>query len=146
MGAALVVLALAAGGAWRAREEARSALARLAEVRRDVDAASVRLRDLEGRARGTARALRAEDAPPARIVSDLASVVPGDVRLERLSIDYARGGAVEMQVVARDAAAWDRLLARLEKAPWLAEVRPGPEEREAEVRSVVRGRWSGGAP
>ncbi len=51
-----------------------------------------------------------------------------------------------MHVVARDAASWDRLLARLEEAPWLREVQPGPEAREAEVRSVVRARWVGGGP
>ena len=146
VGAGLVALALAAGGAWRAREEARTARSRLAEVRREVEAASARLQDLAGRARGLTRALPAAEAPPARIVADLASAIPGDVRLERLFIDYARDGVLEMHVVARDAASWDRLLARLEGAPWLREVQPGPEAREAEVRSVVRGRWVGGGP
>ena len=146
VGAGLVALALAAGGAWRAREEARSARSRLAAVQREVEAASARLRDLEARARGPARALPAAEAPPARIVADLASVIPGDVRLERLSIDYGRDGVLEMRVVASDAASWDRLLARLEEAAWLSEVQPGPEAREAEVRSVVRARWVGGGP
>jgi Tfp pilus assembly protein PilN len=144
VGTGLVVLALAAGGAWRAREEGRTARARLAEVRREVETASARLQDLAARARG--RALPAAEAPPARIVADLASVIPGDVRLERLSIDYGRDGVLEMRVVARDAASWDRLLARLEEAAWLSEVQPGPEAREAEVRSVVRARWVGGGP
>ena len=146
VGAGLLALVLAAGGAWRAREEARSARSRLAEVRREVEAAAARQRALEARARGPARGLPAAEAPPARIVADLASAIPGDVRLERLSIDYARNGALEMHVVARDAASWDRLLARLEGAPWLREVQPGPEAREAEVRSVIRGRWVGGGP
>jgi hypothetical protein len=146
VGAGLVALALAAGEAWRAREEARSARSRLAAVRREVDAASARLRDLESRARGPARALPASEAPPARIVADLASAIPRDVRLERLVIDYARDGALEMRVVARDAGSWDRLLARLEEAPWMRDVQPGPEQREAEVRSVVQGRWVGGGP
>jgi Tfp pilus assembly protein PilN len=146
VGAGLVALALAAGEAWQAREEARSARSRLATVRREVDAASARLRDLESRARGPARALPAAESPPARIVADLASAIPGDVRLERLVIDYARDGALEIHVVARDAGSWDRLLARLEEAPWMRDVRPGPEEREAQVRSVVQGRWVGGRP
>jgi Tfp pilus assembly protein PilN len=146
VGAGLVALALSAGGAWRAREDARSALTRLAAVRREVEAASARLRDLDARARGPVRALSAAEAPPARIVADLASAIPGDVRLERLLIDYGRDGVLEMHVVARDAASWDRLLARLEGVPWLREVQPGPEAREAEVRSVVQGRWVGGGP
>ena len=145
VGAGLVALVLAAGGAWRAREEARSARSRLAEVRREVESAAARQRAFDARVRGP-RGLPAAEAPPARIVADLASAIPGDVRLERLSIDYARDGAVEMHVVARDAASWDRLIARLEGAPWLREVQPGPEARESEVRSVVRGRWVGGGP
>ena len=72
-------------------------------------------------------------------------VLPDDVRLERLAIDYRRGGALELLVVARDAAAWDLLLQRLEAAPRIREVEPGPEARAAEVRSLVRARWATGA-
>jgi len=146
VGAGLLAVALSATGAWRAREEARAARSRLAEVRRDVEATAARQRALEVLARGPARGLAAAEAPPARIVADLASAIPAGVRLERLLIDYARDGAVEMDVVARDAASWDRLLARLEGAPWLREVQPGPEAREGEVRTLVRARWVGGAP
>jgi Tfp pilus assembly protein PilN len=146
VGAGLLAVALAAAGAWRAREEALSARSRLAVVRREVEAASVRQRALEARAQGPARGLSAAEAPPARIVADLASAIPEGVRLERLLIDYALDGALEIHVVARDAASWDRLLSRLEGAAWLREVRPGPETREAEVRTVVRARWVGGGP
>ena len=144
LAAGVVLLALAAAGAWRAREEARSARSRLADVRRDVDAAARRRRALESLARGPARGLPAAEAPPARIVADLASVLPAGVRLQRLAIDYAREGAVEVEVVARDAASWDRLLARLAEAPWLREVEPGPEARDGEVHTVVRAKWVGG--
>ena len=144
LAAALVALAVSVGEAWRARDEARAARARLAEVRRDVDAAAARQRTLEALARGPAQGLAASEAPPSRIVADLASAIPAGVRLERLLIDYSREGTVQMDVVARDAAAWDRLLARLEGAPWLREVQPGPETRVGEVRTLVRARWVGG--
>jgi hypothetical protein len=146
VGAGVVALVVSAGGAWRAREEALAAHAHLVDVRRDVEAAAARQRALEARARGPARGIAAAEAPPARIVADLASAIPAGVRLERLLIDYAREGAVEMEVVARDAASWDRLLVRLEGAPSLREVQPGPEQREGEVRTVVRARWVGGGP
>jgi hypothetical protein len=77
-------------------------------------------------------------------VAGLASVLPVDVRIDRLAIDYARDVALELQVEARSAAAWDRLLERMERSPEFAEVTPGPEAREAEVRSVVNARWKGG--
>ena len=131
---------MAVGGAWRARGEARLAGDRLAGVRREADAAAVRLRALAARARGEAPGLLpAAEALPAQVVAGLASALPGDARLERLSIDYARGGTLEMHVVARDAAAWDRLIAQLERSPEFREVAPGPETRDAEVRSVIRG-------
>lgn len=146
-GLALAACALAAIGsvllARAARSEADEAQRRLAEVRRDVDAASARLQALEGRvAARRAGMLDAADAPPARIVADVAAALPRDVRLERLAIDYRRGGALELAVVARDASAWDLLLRQLELAGHLRAVAPGPEARAAQVRSLVRARWS----
>ena len=125
-----------------ARAEATAAGARLAEVTREVAALKTRQAALEARAAAGGQALLAVDAPPSRIVADVAGALPPDVRLERLAIDYQRGGTLEMLVVARDAAAWDLLLERLEKAPRIRDVEPGPEARAAEVRSVVRARWS----
>jgi Tfp pilus assembly protein PilN len=142
--AACALAALAAAAqAYATREEARGALRRLAEVSRDVDAARTRLQALDARARASeAGVLSPADVPPALVVSEVASLLPGDVRLDRLSIDYRRGGTLEMQVVAKDAGAWDRLLQQLEAAPRLREVELGPEARAAEVRSVVQARWA----
>jgi Tfp pilus assembly protein PilN len=139
----LVAFVLAGATAWRAREEARVAHARLDEVRREVDAAGTRLRALAASARSGRPGLAAAEAEPARIVADVAGVLPPDARLERLSIDYTHGGTVELEVVARDASAWDRLLDRLEQSPQFRDVEPGPEAREGEVRSLVRARWVG---
>jgi hypothetical protein len=144
--AALAVLVLAAVSALRARSEARAARTRVAEVRRDVAAAAARVRALEGRARGEAGRLSPADAPPVAVVAAVASALPASARLTRLTLDYRGGGALELHVVARDASSWDLLLERLAAAPRFAEVQPGPEAREAEVRSVVRARWAGGAP
>ena len=143
---ASAALLLSAGAAWRAREDALGARSRLAEVRREVEAASGRLRAFESRIRAGSLLLPAGEASPARVVATLASVLPRDTRLEGLTIDYERGGVLELMVVAREAAAWDLLLDRLEREPRLREVEPGPEERDAEVRSLVRARWAGGAP
>ena len=142
LGVCVLVALAAAISAHVARDEAQSARRRLAEVRRDVDAAATRVNALESRARASqAGMLAPEDAPPARIVSDVAALLPGDVRLERIAIDYRGGGTLELAVVARDASAWDLLLQRLALATHLHAVTPGPEARAAEVRSVVRARW-----
>lgn len=145
--AACALGALAATAqAYATLDEARAAARRLAEVSRDVDTARGRLQALEARARAAGAAvLSPADVPPARVVAEVASALPDDVRLERLAIDYRSGGALELLVVARDAEAWDRLLRQLEKAPGIREVEPGPEARAAEVRSLVRARWAAGA-
>jgi hypothetical protein len=145
---ALLAVAVAAGSAWRMREEARVARERLATVRREVQTSSARLQALEALSDAggerLARAEAARTAAPARIVAGVADVLPRAARLERLSIDYGREVSLEMQVLARDASAWDRLLERLARDPQFCEVAPGPEDREGEVRSVVKARWSGG--
>jgi hypothetical protein len=142
--AAGLLAALVAGyQAVGARQEARAAATRLAEVTREVAALQSRESALAAQAAAAGgQALLAEEVPPARIVADIAAALPPDVRLDRLAIDYQRGGALELLVVARDAAAWDQLLERLERSPRIREVEPGPEARAAEVRSVVRARWS----
>jgi hypothetical protein len=137
------VLALGASAylAASTRAEAGASARHLAEVTGEVKALAAREAALSARSAGAER-LRAADAPPARIVADVAAALPPDVRLDRLAIDYERGGQLELEVVARSASAWDRLLERLERAPRIHEAQPGPETREGEVRSAVRARWS----
>jgi hypothetical protein len=142
LAAGVIAAAVTTYQAVGARSEAAAAGARLAEVTREVASLKTRQAALEARAAASGQALLAVDAPPSRIVADVAAALPRDVRLERLAIDYRRGGMLELMVVARDAAAWDLLLERLEKAPRIRDVEPGPEAREAEVRSLVRARWS----
>ena len=143
LAAGVLAAGVASYQALGAHEEAHAAGARLGEVTREVAALKTRHAALEARAAAGGQALLAVDAPPSRIVADVATALPPDVRLDRLSIDYRQGGTLEMLVVARDAAAWDLQLERLETAPRIRDVEPGPEAREAEVRSLVRARWSG---
>jgi hypothetical protein len=119
----------------RAREHA-------AEARREADADRGRLRALESRrgAEGTlgTQALLTADAPPPRVVADLGTVMPADVRLESLRLTYADAVTVEMQVAARAPSAYDAFLQRLEGSPLFADVAPGDESRSGDVRASVR--------
>lgn len=145
LAAAAVVALVALRGALAARADRQKALARVAEVQADIEAAKARVRALETRGGAgegpIAQALLTSEAPFSRVVAGIADVLPPDVRLERLSLAYGRELAVEMAVVARDPRAFDRLLERLDAAPRLRDVRPGPENREGEVRTVVRATW-----
>lgn len=138
-GLSLVLATYWTTAAWtdlrRAREHA-------AEARREADADQGRLRVLESRrgAEGTlgTQALLTADAPPPRVVADLGSVMPADVRLESLALTYGDAVTLEMQVAARAASAYDAFLQRLEGSPLFADVTPGEENRGADVRASVR--------
>jgi hypothetical protein len=140
---ALVAVALSGTAAHRTRGEAREAERRAAEARRQLDEQQARLRAVAPAAGDVLAG--AYVAPPRRIVGAIAGVLPADARVARLSIDYQRAITIEMHVDARRAAAWDRLLESIERSPEFAEVEPGPEDRQAEVRTTLRARWAGGA-
>jgi hypothetical protein len=142
----LVVLSLALAlacsvAAYRARGEAVEARARVAEARRELEAQQARLRAATP-SPGTSAAA---GAPPRRVVSAIAGVLPGDARLARLAIDYDGPVSTEMLVDSQRASAWDRLLERIERSPDFTDVEPGPEERDAGMRTTLRARWAGGA-
>ena len=141
-GAALLFSAWSAVSAWR--EGGR--------VRAGLDQARAEAQALQARAQGrvqqglpvlAAQALLTNDAPPSRIVSELAALMPGDVRLLSLRLVYGGRVELEMRVAAREAASYDLFLDRLARSPSFAEVLPGDENREGEVRAVVRAVWRG---
>ncbi len=128
-----------------AHNERQRAQSRVAEVQADIEASKARLRGLGGRGGGNdgplGQAVLTTEAPFPRLVAEIAEVLPSDVRLERIGLEYGRELAVEMNVVARDPRAFDRLLERLDSFPRLRDVRPGPENRAGEVRTTVRAVW-----
>ncbi len=146
MAAALVLALASLRAALSAHGELANAVSRVAEVKAEIDAARVRLRALEVRAGAgegpLSQALLTTEAPAARVLAELAGVLPPDVRLERIGLAYGRELAVEMSVVARDPRAFDRLLESLDSFPRLRDVRPGAENREGEVRTTVRATWT----
>ena len=137
---ALAVL-LSAGTAWDAWRDNRAAVVRVATVRAERDAAGARLRALESQVRRDSMGNQAWltlEAPPPRVVADLAELLPPEVRLEQLSLKYGTRLEVEMTVSARDAAAYDLFLERLGASPRFGEVSPGEENRAGEVKAQVR--------
>jgi hypothetical protein len=143
----LLALGLAAGIASATRQQAGAARGRVAEVRREIDSLQARLRALDARTTQggeiLSRAAAAGEAPPERIVAALARALPDDARLESLTIAYGDAVFLEMQLVARDAAAWDRALDRLVRTGPFEEVIPGSERRDGEIRTRVTARWAG---
>lgn len=138
-GLSLILASYWTSTAWTDRRRARQ---NVEEARREAEADQVRVRALESRqgAEGSlgTQALLTTDAPPPRVLAELGTVLPSDVRLESLTLTYGDGVTLEMQVAARAAAAYDAFLQRLEGSPAFTDVTPGDENRGDEVRASVR--------
>lgn len=144
--AALLLAASAwqAAGAW---QESRRVRASLQRARGDSESAVARAQAFGARRDPgqvlAAQALLTAEAPPPRVVAELSRLMPGDVRLEGLKLVYGTRIQVEMRVSARTAASYDEFMDRLERSPSFAEVLPGDENRDGELRAVVRAAWRG---
>jgi hypothetical protein len=141
LGACALVLLVAAGSAADAWRDRRAANAQSSALRAERDAAAARLRDLQARMRGDAlgnQAWLTVEAPPPRVVADLAELLPAEVRLDELRLAYGARLEVSMKVSARRAASYDLFLERLSASPRFGDVRPGDENRGGEVKAQVR--------
>lgn len=147
VGLAAAVLVASAALAMGARQDGARVHARLEQARAESQAAQARAQEFEARQDPehllAAQALLTAEAPPSRIVSELSRLMPGDVRLEGLRLTYGNRLEVEMRVSARAAASYDVFLERLERSPSFSEVLPGDENRQGELRSLVRAVWRG---
>jgi len=137
-----LVFAVAAQQATRARSVREEVRSQVAEARRSLAELRERLprRDAGSRddAGVTARAVAASDAPPSRVLGDVATLLPAGVRLDGLDLTYGREVEVRLQVVARQASDYDAFIERLARSARFEGVELGPERREGEVRVSVR--------
>jgi hypothetical protein len=144
-GLALSLSIASAGGAWN---DLRRAGADLDRARSETQVAARGARALESRkgpdAVLSARALLTAEAPPPRVLADLESLLPGDVRLVALTLEYGERLDLGLQLVARRAASYDRFLQSLQESPLFADVRPGEESRDGGVRAQVHATYRGG--
>jgi len=143
----LVVLGLAAFGlaaqaAWNAHRALAAARARVETLRREAEIDRVRVQALESSPgvgeRFAFQALLTAEAEPPRVVSDLAAILPVDVRIEALGLTYGEKLDLDLQIAARGASAYDLFLQRLTESPVIRNVVPGAESREGEVHATVR--------
>ena len=137
--AAFVLSAYATTNAWNGRQRAR---ARVEETHRESDAALARVRELDARrepAQAIAyQALLTAEAPPPRVLADLVALMPGDVRLDAVSMSYGEPLGLRVDVVARTASSYDLFLDRLQRSPLFADVLPGEENRDGELRTSIQ--------
>lgn len=146
LGAAALALALALASAAGAWGDLRRASADLRRTREETEAAAARARAAGDRKGGdallSARAFLTAEAPPPRVLAELEALLPGDVRLLTLDLDYSERLELGMQLAAREPASYDRFLQGLQQSPLFTDVRPGEELRERGVRAQVRAAWA----
>lgn len=138
--AGALALAWSAGEAWSAQRALASARSADARLQRGAAAAAA-----AGRAQPPPAGREAEigalaltlQAPPPGVFAALAQALPEEVRCERTTLDYGDELRVKLDVVARDAFAYDRFLDRLLRSERFRAVAPGPETRDGAVRSNV---------
>jgi len=151
LGAAALALLLGLGGAVRATLARDDARAQVESARRAVVPMRAELRDREYRSRRDATwrhqaELTASSAPP-RVIADLAALLPGDARVERLDLRYGDQLELDFHVETRSPAAYDRFLAALVASGRVEKVVPGPEVREGEAATSVKAVYRpGGRP
>jgi Tfp pilus assembly protein PilN len=142
----LILASYATGTSWAEFKRARQ---HVADVRRETEAGQARLRTLEARSAPTAalanQALLSSDAAPPRVLSDLAAVLPPDVKLDSLALAYGDGIGMQMQVSAKGTGAYEVFLQRLEASPLFEEVIPGEELRDGGVTASIQARYRGGS-
>jgi hypothetical protein len=140
----LLVAGYATGTSWADLKRARQ---HVVDLRRESEAAQARLRTLESRSAPTAalatQALLSEEAAPPRVMADLASLMPPDVKLESMGLVYGESVAIQMQVSAKSAGSYDAFLQRLEGSPLFDDVVPGEETRDGGVSASITARYRG---
>lgn len=151
LAAALVALALAAFLSWRAssdlgrrREEVTRAVREADDLVQRADAAEKRRAPVSSVLVAQVRA--SAEAPPPKIVAELSELLPPEVRLQSLDLDYRERLVLDLHVVARRAEAYDLFLARLSRSARFADVVPGPESRQGELTASVRMSYRSVAP
>jgi len=128
------------------RRDLTEVIAAVEDARRDPVLRRTPLRR-DGQEGLAAQAQATAEAPPARILAELAALMPGDVRLNGATLTYGEGVAVELSVVAREEAAYDRFLERLAASSLFTDLLPGAESRGGAISAPIRMRYrTGGAP
>ena len=149
--AAALVIASAAGAALRWSAEWRHRGAEAARTLVEAEAAAEKARLLESRRPSgeptlAAQAQATAEAPPQRVVADLSALLPADVRLQSLGLDYRDRVFLDLRVAARRAEAYDVFLQRLAESKRFGDVVPGAETREGELLASLRMSYRGAAP
>lgn len=135
------------GAAWRDLRQASSAAAEVRRETADVEAGLLALRGRPGPTEALAvQAVASAAAPPPQVMTALAALLPGDVRIEHVSLRYGARVVVDMQVTARSTAAYDMLVERLTHSPVFTDVVPGEEDRGVGTRATIAVSYRGDLP
>jgi hypothetical protein len=139
---ALIALVASGRAVWRARADLARGRAAVARLSSEAETASRRAQELRASTRRSGASLvsallLSQESPPPSVISDLATLLPDDVRLDALVLEYGDELEMRLRVVARDSAAYDRFFESMLQSPRFVGLTPGSERREGEIRCAL---------
>lgn len=136
-GLLLLAAAYAASDAWAERGRARQAEA---QERHELDLVTARAGPQGGRGAEAWQAPLALSiqAPPQRVLAELAELLPPDVRLEAATLSYGARLHLEARVAARRIESYDLFLKRLGESARFEGILPGAEARQGAVQASLQ--------
>jgi len=130
----------AAWTSWRASDrlsEYRAAAAQTWAAAKAERKASVDRHARSPRAALGAQVATVSHASPPVVLRNLQDLLPADVRLASIRLEYGAGLRVWLQVVARDPAAYDQFVDRLTVSPHFDAIVLGSENRSGEMTTSI---------
>lgn len=123
---------MAGSSADRSMQKAAAEVARLTQTAESARRALLKSPDL-------LVAASSVESSPERVMADLAAILPEGVSVVSYRFEYQADATarVDLGVVARGPAAYDRFLSALSKSERFSHIRPGSESRPGLVRATV---------
>lgn len=140
LASALFLAQRASGTESRERGALERSRAELAQLERRAEALEAGRAGTDAQVAGRLRLT--ETAPPARVLSELASILPPGVRMQSLTLAYGADLAIDLELEARATRSYDLFVERAAASPFLRDVLPEPEQRDGDVRGGLSALWN----
>jgi hypothetical protein len=148
LGLATILATAAAHAAWNASRLLTQTRAALAAKRSEIvaDQSGIRAQEAKGAHLSeelAARILASHESTPQHVLSAIGRLLPAGARLDNVTLTYGAEVAVDLHVVAREPATYDRFLERIESSLDFRDIVFGSENRDGEMQVSLKAVFRG---
>ncbi len=148
LGLATILGTAAAHAAWDASRLLAQARAALLAKRDEIAADQAAIRVQEARSARlseglTAQILASHERTPQHVLSTIGRLLPAGARLDNVTLAYGTEVEVDLHIVAREPATYDRFLERIEESPAFRDIVFGSENRNGEMQVSLKAVYRG---